>query len=123
MARHDSMGDMKISKEKDAQKALKIRKEAGLTQAELAHRLGASSRTVARWESGATAMPDGTIRKIEYAITGKMGETTPDDLQYAPSVTLGLEIIDRLKRYDTMAAELKELKTENEAYKIRYGEL
>ncbi|MGP5044792.1 helix-turn-helix transcriptional regulator [Glutamicibacter sp. BW77] len=117
------MGEMDISREKSAKTALSLRKSTGLTQQDLANLLGTSSRTISRWESGETSIPAEKIRQIEYVITGNLRETTAIDLQFASSVNLGLEIMERLKRHDMMAAQIKELKEQNESYKIRYGEL
>jgi transcriptional regulator with XRE-family HTH domain len=58
------------------------REAAGLTQEQLADRLGTTSMTVSRWERGAVLMNTDTLAAIAYALKGDLME--PEDLYHHP---------------------------------------
>lgn len=58
------------------------REAAGLTQKQLAERLGTTDMTVSRWERGTVAISTDTMAAIAYALKGDMME--PEDLYHHP---------------------------------------
>lgn len=75
-----------------------IRAKIGLTQAELAKKLGVDTKTVQNWESGAT------IPKSKYGILGVLSKETT-----APSKELGFEVKDLRKMLGVTQVELAKM--------------
>ena len=75
-----------------------IRSKIGLTQAELAKKLGVDTKTVQNWESGAT------IPKSKYGILGVLSKETT-----APSKELGFEVKDLRKMLGVTQVELAKM--------------
>lgn len=75
-----------------------IRAKIGLTQAELAKKLGVDTKTVQNWESGAT------IPKSKYGILGALSKETT-----APSKELGFEVKDLRKMLGVTQVELAKM--------------
>lgn len=75
-----------------------IRAKIGLTQAELAKKLGIDIKTVQNWESGAT------IPKSKYGILGVLSKETT-----APSKELGFEVKDLRKMLGVTQVELAKM--------------
>ena len=75
-----------------------IRAKIGLTQAELAKKLGVDTKTVQNWESGAT------IPKSKYGILGVLSKEAT-----APSKELGFEVKDLRKMLGVTQVELAKM--------------
>lgn len=91
----------------------KLREESGLTQSQLATRIGAHARTVARWESGVTAITQEIEDRIKVAVNAKR---IPIDLTRATSTELALELLNRAQHWDRLEAaeKAKEFREESE---------
>lgn len=85
---------------KFAERLKQLRKEYGLTQAELAQRVSVTQQAVGLWESGRSIPHGGALRKI-----GMLFSVTLDDL-------LGIERCDYStlkKRVDKLELQFKQL--------------
>ena len=107
----------------DARLLKQIRNEAKLTQQELSLRMGVSMRTLSRWETGETPLPEGTLQLLDQVLTRPKTAVPRHELSGTSSQDLGLEILDRLKRVDEIEAANKRLRAQVDEYRIKYGEL
>lgn len=90
-----------------------LRKDAGLTQEQFAKRIGASLRTVTRWERGESPMTPEIEDRIRVAVNAKR---IPIDLTRATSTELALELLNRAQHWDRLEAaeKAKEFREESE---------
>lgn len=101
----------------------KIRTDANLRQVDMAERMGVSHRTYTRWETGVTTPPDGILKRLKAAASGQTPTIRRNELQEAHSVDLGMEVMERLRRYEELKFENKQLREKVEGYTRKYGDL
>ncbi|WP_170184016.1 helix-turn-helix transcriptional regulator [Glutamicibacter uratoxydans] len=101
----------------------RIRTDAKLRQVDMAERMGVSYRTYSRWETGVTTPPDGIIKRLKAAVSGEAPTIKRNDLHDAHGVDLGMEVMERLRRYEELKYENKQLLKKVDAYVRKYGDL
>lgn len=106
----------------EAREIKKIRKEAKLTQAEMAARIGVTVRTFARWELGETSLPDNALGRVEAAVN-KKATIERSQLANVLSIDLALEVTERLRQVDRLEEANRELRDQLAAYRSKYGSL
>lgn len=77
-----------------------LRKEHGLTQEQLAEKLGVSNRSISRWENGNTLPDFSLLRSLSAVLDVSMsellnGHRLPENIQAEDSVRLALELAQR----------------------------
>lgn len=89
-----------------------LRKAAGLTQAELAHRIGASQGQIGRLERNRRRLSDDWVRRISEALDISPGQLSPadhlerDDPGIAPVLERIADALERLSPSHTTATDL-----------------
>lgn len=112
-----------MSNERDRHKIIDSREDAGLSQQQLANRLGVSVRTVSRWESGAGTLPDDALERVEEAINQTLDAQDPEAARRINNLDLGLELVERLRQLTNLERENRRLRRDNERYSTLYGQL
>ncbi|WP_346921945.1 helix-turn-helix domain-containing protein [Glutamicibacter creatinolyticus] len=109
-----------ITKPEDVVRA---REEIGLSQQQLAQRLGVSVRTISRWETGTGSIPDDALSRIQRA--GDKGRNVPDPqaVRSIPHVDIGVEVLERLRTLQHLEQVNQKLQEENDRYRALHGSL